>query len=89
MALSNVFNDNGGTASTSSAARQENISSQCNGSTTSFTTSTKFIVSTLKVYWNGMRQFKDVTITITNNQTFTTSFTPANNDYLFVDYQPI
>ena len=88
MALANAFNTQGGTAATS-AQRQENISGQCNGARTSFTVSSRFQSSSLKVYWNGIRQFAGVSITVTALNTFTTNFTPSEGDYLFVDYHPI
>jgi hypothetical protein len=88
MAFADAFNDSGGTVSTQGDT-QKDLSTQCNGERTQFTTPTKFVQSSLKVYWNGIRQFKVVSFTINTNNQFTASFTPSNGDFLFVDYQPL
>ena len=67
MAFADAFNDSGGTVSTQGDT-QKDLSTQCNGERTQFTTPTKFVQSSLKVYWNGIRQFKVVSFTITSFQ---------------------
>jgi len=63
----------------------EDISSQTDGSTQSFTVSSNYVSGTLQVYWNGLLQlFSDIAETSTN--TFSTSFTPSANDNLVVIY---
>ena len=86
MAFANAFNENGGTATTDST-KQVDLSAQCNGERVAFTTPDKFVSSTVKVYFNGLRQFVNDGFTLSNNNTITTTFTPDNGDNLFVDYQ--
>jgi hypothetical protein len=63
----------------------EDISTQTDGSTQSFTVSQAYQTGTLQVYWNGLLQlFSD--IVETSSRTFTTSFTPEDNDNLVVIY---
>ena len=63
----------------------EDISTQTDGSTQSFTVSQAYQTGTLQVYWNGLLQlFTD--IVETSSRTFTTSFTPEDNDNLVVIY---
>jgi len=63
----------------------EDISSQTDGSTQSFTVSSNYVSGTLQVYWNGLLQlFSDIVETSSN--TFSTSFTPSANDNLVVIY---
>ncbi len=63
----------------------EDISTQTDGSTQSFTVSKAYKSGTLQVYWNGLLQlFTD--IVETSSRTFTTSFTPEDNDNLVVIY---
>jgi hypothetical protein len=63
----------------------EDISSQTDGSTQSFTVSSNYVSGTLQVYWNGLLQlFSDIVETSSN--TFSTSFTPSANDHLVVIY---
>jgi len=63
---------------------QENISSQCNGSRTTFTVNANFVSSSLRVYYNGVRQTGEFTV-ISDNQ-FSLSFTPDTGDRLEIDY---
>ena len=88
MAVQDAFNSFGGTTTTTtgSTMQQENISDQCDGSTTSFTVQEAFDGDTIRVYWNGIRQQLGETITVTSSTTFTTTFTPDVGDYLFIDY---
>jgi hypothetical protein len=67
----------------------EDLSNQCNGSNTSFTVSVEFDEGKIFVYYNGIRQQVGDDITVTSSSTFTTGFTPASNDTLFVDFQPL
>lgn len=88
MAIVDAFNQEGGTTTTTTGAamQQENISDQCDGSTTSFTVQEAFDGDSLRVYWNGIRQQVGETVTVTSSTTFSTTFTPSTGDYLFVDY---
>lgn len=63
----------------------EDISSQADGSTQSFTVSSAYKSGTLQVYWNGILQlFSDIGETTVTN--FTTQFTPSADDNLVVIY---
>jgi len=63
--------------------KREDISSQVDGSTQSFTVSLPYKSGTLQVYWNGLLQlFTDIGETSVTN--FTTSFTPKVGDNLAV-----
>lgn len=64
----------------------ENLSSQITGSTTTFTTTYAYQSGSLKVYWNGQRQYSG-TVTETSSNTFSTTFTPTGGDVLIVDYE--
>jgi len=88
MAVQDAFNSFGGTTTTTtgSTMQQQNISDQCDGSTTSFTVQEAFDGDTIRVYWNGIRQQLGETITVTSSTTFTTTFTPDVGDHLFIDY---
>ena len=63
---------------------KENISSQCNGTRTTFTINANFESDSLRVYYNGIRQTGAFSI-ISDNQ-FELSFTPQSGDLLEVDY---
>ena len=63
---------------------KENISSQCNGTRTTFTLNANFESSSLRVYYNGIRQTGAFSI-VSDNQ-FQLSFTPQSGDLLEVDY---
>ena len=64
----------------------ENITSQITGATTTFTTTYAYQTGTLKVYWNGQRQYSG-TISELSSNTFSTTFTPTSGDVLIVDYE--
>lgn len=64
----------------------EDLSSQIDGSSTTFITNFDYESESLSVYWNGQRQY-DGTITEINSTTFSTSFTPSGTDVLIVDYE--
>ena len=87
MAIANVFNSEGGTAQTETT-KSKNLSDQIDGSETTFVTPQNFVASSLKVYYNGVRQFTGVSITVATRNSFTTSFVPQVGDYIFVDYKP-
>lgn len=89
MAIVDPFNTEGGTTTLTTGAtmKQENISDQCDDTTTTFTVSEAFDGDSIRVYWNGIRQQIGETITVSSSTTFTTTFTPRSGDYLFVDYQ--
>ena len=88
MALADPFNSQGGTIQEISGEqmRQEDLSTQCDGSRTTFTVSEAFDSDSLRVYWNGIRQQIGETITVVSSTTFTTTFTPSADHYLFIDY---
>lgn len=69
------------------ALEHQDLSSQCDGSTQSFTVSSAYQTGSLQVYWNGLLQLS-TDIVETSVTTFTTSFTPASDDNLVVIYQP-
>ena len=64
----------------------ENITSQINGITQSFTLTNDYVSGSLRVYWNGQRQIVGDTITETGNNTLSTTFLPLVGQYLIVDY---
>ena len=64
----------------------ENLTSQITGLATTFTTSYAYQTGTLKVYWNGQRQYS-ATISELSSTTFSTTFTPTSGDVLIVDYE--
>lgn len=66
---------------------QENLTNQINGSSDTFTVSVNFISSSIRVYYNGVRQTDDNYSIISNNQ-FQLSFTPSTGDKLEIDYIP-
>ena len=69
--------------------KQADLSSQCNGSNTSFTIPENYQAGSLRVYYNGIRQVEGETFSEHNSTTFTTTdFTPESGDYLTVDYIP-
>ena len=88
MAIVDAFNSEGGTGAIGGAV-QKDLSNQTDGSKTTFSTPEKFVQNSLVVYWNGLRQFTGVTITINSNQSFTTSFIAESDDYLFVEYNKL
>ncbi len=63
--------------------KQENLTSQCNGSSQSFTISVPYKASSLQVYWNGLQQ-TPTEITEDTQTTFSTDFTPTSDDTLIV-----
>lgn len=67
--------------------KQADLSSQCDGSNTSFTLPENYQAGSLRVYYNGVRQVEGETFSEHNSTTFTTTdFTPETGDFLTVDY---
>jgi hypothetical protein len=66
--------------------KQADLSSQTDGSETTFTVPSAYVSGSLRVYWNGVRQIPSNSFTETTSTTFTTTFTPASTDTLDVDY---
>ena len=77
-----LFGSSGG----GSSLREADLTAQINGSTTVFTMPENYQNGTLRVYWNGIRQRTDDTVSETSQNTFTTTFTPLAGDVLIVDY---
>jgi hypothetical protein len=68
-----------------SVLKQLDISSQINGITDTFSLSESIDQSSLRVYYNGLRQSPD-DISFNSNTSFSLSFTPQIGDSLFIDY---
>ena len=68
--------------------KKENLTSQINGSRTTFTVSEEYKTGSLRVYYNGVRQIEDETFSETTSTTFTVTFTTITGDYLSIDYKP-
>ena len=67
--------------------KQADLSSQCDGSNTSFTLPENYQAGSLRVYDNGVRQVEGETFSEHNSTTFTTTdFTPETGEFLTVDY---
>ena len=79
MPISDIFNQ------ASSLLKVEDLTSQCNGSRQVFTISEAFNSSSLRVYWNGIRQ-TTTEIVVESSFTFSTSFTPATGAPLVVEF---
>jgi hypothetical protein len=79
-----LFGGSGGSGGTT--LKEADLTSQINGSRTTFTMPENYQFGTLRVYYNGIRQRTDDTITETSQSTFTTSFTALSGDVLIVDY---
>ena len=68
--------------------KKENLTSQINGSRTTFTVSEEYKTGSLRVYYNGVRQIESETFSETTSTTFTVTFTTITGDYLSIDYKP-
>ena len=68
-------------------ALSENLSAQCDGLSSSFTLGEAFEATSLRVYWNGIRQPQGSTVTVTGSTTFSTTFVPDVSASLVVDYR--
>jgi hypothetical protein len=75
-----------GGGGTSGDHHTEDLSSQIDGIATTFTTTYAYQSGTLKVYWNGQRQYSG-TVTELSSTTFSTTFTPTGGDVLIADYE--
>jgi hypothetical protein len=64
----------------------ENLSSQIDGFTATFTSTINYDRDTLHVYYNGQRQFEGITVTILSNNSFRLSFVPLVGTYVFIDF---
>lgn len=64
---------------------KQDLSSECDGSTTTFTVSSAYKAGTIEVYWNGLQQ-TSVEVTESSDTTFTTTFTPQSGDNLVAVY---
>ena len=67
---------------------KEDLSSQANGANTTFTVSQTYESNSMRVYWNGQRQIQGETFTETSTNTFQTTFTPASDGAISVEYYP-
>jgi hypothetical protein len=81
-----VFMYNVGTA-TGEAVNQADLTSQITGSTNVFTIPDS-TTSSIRVYFNGLRQVQGENFTVTNSTTITLDFTPQTGDFLTIDYTP-
>ena len=72
----------------SEEVKKENLTSQINGTRTTFTVQEEYKTGSLRVYYNGVRQIEDETFTETTSTTFTLTFTTITGDYLSIDYTP-
>jgi|TARA_R100000479_G_scaffold52582_1_gene24982 hypothetical protein len=68
--------------------KQQDVSSQINGSNQTFTISEDFSSTQCFVFWNGLYQRIGVEITVASSTTFTTEFVAAGSDTLVVVYKP-
>jgi len=79
-----------GTASGGAASplREEDLTGQVDGTTTSFTVSRSFDADSIQLYYNGIKQRKTNEYTVTGASTLQTVFTPTATSTLFVAYNP-
>ena len=68
---------------------EENLSSQVDGTETSFTTGSSYVSNTLRVYYNGQKQIRGTTFSETNSTSFLMTFTPENGTYITVEYRAV
>jgi len=68
-----------------SVLKQLDISNQIDGNTSTFITTESIDQSSLRVYYNGIRQSPN-DISFNSSTSFSLSFTPQIGDYLFIDY---
>lgn len=64
---------------------QFDLTDQIDGITQSFNTSSSMNQSSVRVYYNGIRQSPD-DISFNSSTSFSLSFTPQIGDHLFIDY---
>ena len=75
--------------SSESDMKQSNLTSQIDGSATSFTLPESIQTGSLRVFWNGVRQTLSVEYSETVSSSFSTTFTPLLGDSLAVEYIPL
>jgi hypothetical protein len=68
-----------------SVLKQLDISNQIDGNTSTFITTESIDQSSLRVYYNGIRQSPN-DISFNSSTSFSLSFTPKIGDFLFIDY---
>ena len=66
--------------------KYQDLSSQVDGSNTTFTVQEDFVSDCLKVYYNGQRIRSGTDYNVINSTQFTTTFTPVSSSSVFVDY---
>tara|TARA_R100000329_G_scaffold68523_1_gene60050 strand:+ start:25 stop:276 length:252 start_codon:yes stop_codon:yes gene_type:complete len=81
-----VFMYNTGTG-TGSTVEQADLTSQINGSRDVFTIP-EADTSSVRVYFNGLRQVQGENFTVTNSTSITLDFIPQIGDFLTIDYTP-
>ena len=64
----------------------EDLTSQVNGSNTTFTVSQEFVSDCIKVFYNGQRIRSGSEYNVINGTQFTTTFVPTSTSTIFVDY---
>ena len=64
-----------------------NLTSQITGSLDVFTIP-EADTSTIRLYYNGVRQVEGENFTVNNSTTITLAFTPQTGDFLTIDYTP-
>lgn len=68
-----------------SVLKQLDISNQIDGNTSTFVTTESIDQSSLRVYYNGIRQSPN-DISFNSSTSFSLSFTPQTGDFLFIDF---
>ncbi len=68
-----------------SVLKQLDVTDQINGVTSDFSTSDSMNQSSVRVYYNGIRQSPN-DISFNSSTSFSLSFTPQIGDFLFIDY---
>ena len=89
MAISNVFNDEGGTTSLGTKEKSKDLAAQIGDGNQTFSLEQAYKTGSLRVYWNGIRQTNGTQITEASGSTFTTSFIAQPGDALIVDFSPL
>lgn len=76
----------GGGGGTNTAKTEQDLTSQVDGSNTTFTISSAFVASSIDVYYNGIKQRVSEEFTVVNSTTIETNFTPTATSVLTVAY---
>jgi hypothetical protein len=91
MAVSKIFNDDGGTLpspSSSGSEITENLTSQINGQNVTFSTSNNYVTNKIRVYYNGVRQIiGDEVHENPQRSAVVFDFAPLSGDKVLVDYE--